>query len=321
MGGLHVQSGSRRLPAAHSQGRTALLLSPAPCVPRRWPTSPGALASLCRDRPSNLYQWPDFYGFLDVLRLTALCLRTPGDFARAVYEYVEDAVRDGNLRHVEFFFNPDYFYPNGIDYPSMVDGMIAGIEAARKQFGVSCSADRLHRPFDQFASAGTGNRRDRDRPSPRPRGRHRPRRRRARRAPRLVRRGLWRPGPSVPGCIAPRIAARTTSTLRRGAAATNYLICRDVLRCDRIDHGYNMLASEFVMAEARRDGLYFTPCAWTSLLHNRPHRPQRIRRMARPASTSPSTPTIRRCSRPISATAIRRCSNRSAGALEDGASL
>jgi adenosine deaminase len=63
------------------------------------------------------------------------------------------------------------------------------------------------------------------------------------------------------------------------APPTNYLICRDVLRCDRIDHGYNMLASEFVMAEARRDGMYFTPCAWTSLLHNRPHRPQRIRRM------------------------------------------
>ena len=59
---------------------------------------------------------------------------------------VEDAVRDGNLRHVEFFFNPDYFYPNGIDYPAMVDGMIEGIEAAKKKFGVSslliCCIDR-----------------------------------------------------------------------------------------------------------------------------------------------------------------------------------
>jgi len=63
------------------------------------------------------------------------------------------------------------------------------------------------------------------------------------------------------------------------APPTNYLICRDVLKCDRIDHGYNMLASDWVMAEARKDGLFFTPCAWTSLVHNRPHRPQRIRRM------------------------------------------
>src|SRR5258708_9398267 len=96
-------------------------------------------ATLALPRPADkLYQWPDFYGFLDVLRLTALVLRTPGDFARAVYEYVEDAVRDGNLKHVEFFFNPDYFYPNGIDYPAMVDGMIEGIEAARQKFVVSC---------------------------------------------------------------------------------------------------------------------------------------------------------------------------------------
>src|SRR6267142_2149652 len=58
-------------------------------------------AGLALPRPADkLYQWPDFYGFLDVLRLTALVLRTPGDFARAVYEYVEDAVRDGNLKHV-----------------------------------------------------------------------------------------------------------------------------------------------------------------------------------------------------------------------------
>ena len=34
-----------------------------------------------------------------------------------------------------------------------------------------------------------------------------------------------------------------------------------------------------IVALERRDGFHFTPCAWTSLIHNRPHRPQRIRRM------------------------------------------
>ena len=38
-------------------------------------------AGLALPRPADkLYQWPDFYGFLDVLRLTALVLRTPADF-------------------------------------------------------------------------------------------------------------------------------------------------------------------------------------------------------------------------------------------------
>ena len=36
------------------------------------------------------------------------------------------------------------------------------------------------------------------------------------------------------------------------APPTNYLICRDVLHCDRIDHGYNMLATDLVMDQARR---------------------------------------------------------------------
>src|SRR3979490_1026605 len=116
-------------------------------------------ANLALPRPADkLYQWPDFYGFLDVLRLTALVLRTPGDFARAVYEYVEDAVRDGNLKHVEFFFNPDFFYPNGIDYPSMVDGMIEGIGAAQKSFGVSslliCCIDRSTSAPASLSSGG-----------------------------------------------------------------------------------------------------------------------------------------------------------------------
>ncbi len=98
-------------------------------------------------RPADkLYQWPDFNGFLEILRLTAQVLRTPEDFARAVFEYCEDAKHDGNLRHVEFFFNPDYFYPNGVDYPSMVAGMAEGIEQVKRAFGISslliCCIDR-----------------------------------------------------------------------------------------------------------------------------------------------------------------------------------
>jgi adenosine deaminase len=234
-------------------------------------------AGLALPRPADkLYQWPDFYGFLDVLRLTALVLRTPGDFSRAVYEYVEDAVRDGNLKHVEFFFNPDYFYPNGIDYPSMIDGMIEGIGAAQKRFGVSslliCCIDRsTNTPAQavEIVETAIAHRRDH-----------------------VVGIGLdgaERAGPPATFAEAYALAGRAglhrtahccedNQTLTE-APPTNYLICRDVLQCDRIDHGYNMLASDFVMAEARRDGLYFTPCAWTSLVHNRPHRPQRIRRM------------------------------------------
>ena len=42
-----------------------------------------ARAGLPLPRPADkLYQWPDFNGFLDVLRLTAQVLRRPEDFSR-----------------------------------------------------------------------------------------------------------------------------------------------------------------------------------------------------------------------------------------------
>ena len=228
-------------------------------------------------RPAEkLYQWPDFYGFLDVLRLTSLVLREPRDFTRAVYEYCEDAKRDGNLRHVEFFFNPDYFYPNGIDYPTMVDAMIEGIHKVKKDLGISvlliCCIDRsTNTPAQAVEIVETAIAHPR------------------KEVVGIGLDGAERAGP--PATFAQAYALARRAGLKRTAHCcednqtlveappTNYLICRDVLRCDRIDHGYNMLASDFVMAEAKRDGLYFTPCAWTSLVANRPKRPVRIKRM------------------------------------------
>ncbi len=40
-------------------------------------------------------------------------------------------------RHVELMFNPQYFYPNAVTYRTMVDGLIEGIAARARDFGVS----------------------------------------------------------------------------------------------------------------------------------------------------------------------------------------
>jgi adenosine deaminase len=158
----------------------------------------------------------------------------------------------------------------------MLGGLVRGIEQAEKQFGASilliCCIDRsTNTPAQAVEIVETAI---------------------AHRHERVVGIGLdgaERAGP--PATFAEAYALARKAGLHRTAHCcednqtlieappTNYLICRDVLRCDRIDHGYNMLASDFVLAEARRDALYFTPCAWTSLAHNRPLRPQRIRRM------------------------------------------
>ncbi len=229
-------------------------------------------------RPAEtLYQWPELRRVPGDPAHRRRGLAHPADFTRAVYEYIEDAVRDGNLKHVEFFFNPDYFYPNGIDYPSQVAGMVEGLRQAEGALRRDRPAHLLHRPLAQQRRPGGRDRRDGARAPPRARGGYRARWQRKCRPSCLFAEAYALAKKGGLKCTAHCCEDYPTPPQ---APPTNYLICRDVLRCDRIDHGYNMLASDFVMAEARRDGLYFTPCAWTSLLHNRPHRPQRIRRMA-----------------------------------------
>jgi adenosine deaminase len=208
-------------------------------------------------RPAHaLYEFADFYDFLDVLRLAASALRKGEDFARVTYEALEDGYRLGNLRHAELLFNPQYFYPYGVTYRTMVDGMREGMAAARSSFGVSAllvpSFDRIiapegamqilddilaYRP-DEVIGIGLD--------------------------------GAERNGP--PALFAEVYARAGRAGLKRTAHVCednqtleeapprHYAICRDVLGCDRLDHGYNLLA--------RDEGLFFNTCTVTSVTRN-----------------------------------------------------
>jgi hypothetical protein len=62
---------------------------------------------------------------------------TASDFARVAYESIETGHRVGNLRHVEFFFNPSSHYPHGVTYQMQLVGLVEGITAAHRDFAVS----------------------------------------------------------------------------------------------------------------------------------------------------------------------------------------
>jgi len=220
---------------------------------------------LALPRPAHaLYEFADFYDFLDVLRLAASVLRTRDDFARVTYEALEDGHRLGNLRHAELLFNPQYFYPFGVAYRTMVDGMRDGLAAARSGFGVSAllvpSFDRIidpqgamqilddvlaYRP-DEVVGIGLD--------------------------------GAERNGP--PAIFAEVYARAGRAGLKRTAHVCednqtleeapprHYAICHDVLGCDRLDHGYNLLADPAMVARARDEGLFFNTCTVTSVTRN-----------------------------------------------------
>ncbi len=225
---------------------------------------------------AELYRFGDFYEFLDALRLAALALATPQDFRRVAYEGIEDLHRHGNVRHAELFFNPHYHMPSGIGYPEMVDGLIEGLEAAERDFGVSAlliaCIDRSvclpsealqmldwisQHPRQKVVGIGLGG---------------------AERAgPPLLWVEAWRQ--------AARLGLRRTAHLCEDnqalfeAPPAHFTHCRDALGCDRLDHGYNLLADPTVTARAAAEGVPFTVACWSGMEFNRVPRRQRIRAM------------------------------------------
>lgn len=213
---------------------------------------------------SRLYDFSDFYDFLDILRLSAAVLREREDFTRLAYEALEDGHRAGNLRHAEFLFNPQYFYPSGISYREIVDGLLDGIRAAAHDFGTSCllvpSIDRqispaaameildhilAYRP-DEVVGIGLDGP---ERSGP----------------PELFHDVYRRAGAA--GLKRTAHVCEDNQTLEE-APPRHYATCCDVLGCDRLDHGYNLLADPSMIARARGDGLFFNTCSITSVTRN-----------------------------------------------------
>ncbi len=221
---------------------------------------PATLAALARrqglalTRPvDELYRYRNFYDFIELFRLAARSLVVADDFARAAYEYIADGNRLGNLQHVEFFFDPSYHYPFGVRYPIQLDGLLAGIRAGERDFGVTAllipSIDREFGPAlaDQVLDDVLAHRRDEVA-------------------------GIGLDGPEdrgPPSAFAAVFRRAGQAGLRRTAhvcedyaptPAANFAVCRDLLGCERLDHGYRLLDDPAMVARARDEGVAFTCC-------------------------------------------------------------
>ncbi|VTU41275.1 Adenine deaminase [Variovorax sp. PBS-H4] len=242
---------------------------------------PATLAELARrhglplPRPvDRLYAYRDFYDFIDVLRLSARAVRTAADFERMAYEAIEDAAAAGT-RHVEMSFNPQYYMPTQVPYRVQIDGLAAGVQAARSDFGCSAlliasldrglpmdsaehaMADIISQPHDLVVGIGVD--------------------------------GPEREGP--PAKLAPLFERAGRAGLRRTAHVcednqtpqeappSNVRDCLLMLGCDRLDHGYNLLADDDGVHRARDGGVYFCVCGITSVKRNQTRRLQGIRAM------------------------------------------
>ncbi len=204
------------------------------------------------DEPSTLFAYDNIVDFLAVFNAAHEVFRTAEDFAVLAYEGVQDAVQDANLRHREYFVNPDNFAHLGIGYTTVVDGLISGLRQAEADFGVSFGvipAINRAMPLDTAAA--------------------------------LVETMIANPRPEVLGLgqddlradgqESPLDWAAVYSTARAaglrltahvgevpGSDAASVVQAFDQLGLDRVDHGYHVMDDDVCVAQAAERKIHFT---------------------------------------------------------------
>lgn len=209
---------------------------------------------------ADFYPYESFYEFLTLSRLGTSLLSSREDFARVIYEALEDGLASSNQLHTEMFFNPQYFMARGIAYDTVIGGLADGVREAARTLGVSCllipsigrqideqAANELldeilaHRPDEVIGIGLDGAERDG------------PPQRFISVYERAGRAGLKRTAH----------VCEDNQTLDE-APPSNFAVCCDQLCCDRFDHGYNLLADYEMVKKARDEGKYFTAVALPS---------------------------------------------------------
>jgi len=198
-------------------------------------------------------QFPDLAAFLAVYGQVCNCMREPDDFRDTTYEALQRAAHSG-ARYVELFFSPAA-HDTVIDYRSMVDGIVAGMHAARADFGLVARLIPAHNRelgLDRgmaFLDTVLG---------------YRP--------PEVVGIGLdYAERPHPPAQFAPLFAAARAHGLQVTAHAgedgpAEYVRdAIDLLGCRRIDHGYHIVDDPELMARCRELDVLLTVCPTTTL--------------------------------------------------------
>jgi adenosine deaminase len=212
--------------------------------------------ALPTEDPALLYEYDNIFDFLRVFDLVALSIVDREDFARVAYETLEDGVKLGNLKYREMFFNPSSHTMEGIPYPTVVDGIIDGMQAAERDFGVQCrlvaAIHRGHSPVVALAMVEDliAIRRD------------------------LVI-GVGSDALPADGSEGLQLFTEAYALAKRHGlkisahcaelpgTAANFTYALDILKCDRIDHGYRILDNPALVARAKAENIWFT-CAPTS---------------------------------------------------------
>lgn len=199
------------------------------------------------------YQFTKLQDFLDIYYAGADVLLTAEDFRDLAVAYFDRAAADG-VTHAEIFFDPQTHTLRGVPFDVVMEGLLAGVEDARRRHGMSvllilCFLRHLDEDsaFATFRSAekwfgqisGVG----------------------------LDSSEVGHP----PSKFAKVFAAAADAGLKRVAHAGEegppaYVYeALDILRVDRLDHGNRSLEDPFLISRLARDAMTLTVCPLSNL--------------------------------------------------------
>lgn len=196
-----------------------------------------------------------WFPLLRVYELISASLRSREDFARVVFEALADGKSQSNLCYAELSFSPSVHMQAGVEYTELVAGISDGFAKARSELGV-----------DGRAIAAI-NREDS-----------------AEAAEHMVKTVIARPSSDVVGigldfyelagmpekfASAFRLAGehglfRTAHAGEHAPTAETVATALDLLGCDRIDHGYQILRDPEIVARCAAEGTIFNVAFTTS---------------------------------------------------------
>lgn len=82
------------------------------------------------------YAFDSLQSFLDLYYACADVLRSEADFRDLMLAYLERAAAD-NVIHTEIFFDPQTHTARGIPFPTVLDGLAAGLQQGKARWGIS----------------------------------------------------------------------------------------------------------------------------------------------------------------------------------------
>ena len=205
------------------------------------------------DDPAELYHYETLVDFLEVYSLVCESIRDRDDFHRVTYECLARCAQSG-ARYVEFFFSPESHLVMGVDYPTMLDGIVQALDDVQDDHGLDCQIiPAINRELgpergQRFVEMVVEHRR-----------------------PAVVGIGLDFNEDGHPpedfaeafGLAASEGLHRTSHAGEVGPAA-NVRNSIDILDCERVDHGYHVIDDRELLNSVAESQIAFTVCPTTT---------------------------------------------------------